>query len=305
MPLPLRCNLTNHHTHPLMSKKLTGAEKEVRRRLRRRFRFSVTDENKFSRILNLRLTAPGVILMAVIAAIALAIAGTFIVVNTPMRVLLPGYLRNAQRQQYEQTAMRIDSIASETAMRNKYVDNLVAILNSDLDTVLPPIPTDTVSRIYSIDSLAAASQAEIDFINKYKEREKFNLSVMSPIVAQGMKFINPLDGAELRQPEKNEDPRHATFDPLAVQPVSSIYRGTVLDVFNTPADGIVVIVQHPNEFVSRYSGITAPFVSRGDKISSGRRLGLVERDKAADITRPSFELWYNGTQVSPGDYIPF
>ena len=73
-----------------MSKKLTGAEKEVRRRLRRRFRFSVTDENKFSRILNLRLTAPGVIIMAVIAAIALAIAGTFFIVDTPVLVVPPG-----------------------------------------------------------------------------------------------------------------------------------------------------------------------------------------------------------------------
>ena len=84
MPLPLRCNLTNHHTHPLMSKKLTGAEKEVRRRLRRRFRFSVTDENKFSRILNLRLTAPGVIIMAGFDPLFPSLSRTVFFFETPL-----------------------------------------------------------------------------------------------------------------------------------------------------------------------------------------------------------------------------
>lgn len=288
-----------------MSNRLTGEEKEIRRRLRRRFRLLLTDENRFSRIINFRFSTLGLIVTAVVAALLLAVPGIFIVVNTPARVLLPGYLRNAQRQQYEMTALRIDSIVSETAMRNMYVDNIVAILNSDLDTVLPPVPSDTLQHVYTIDSLAAASQAEIDFINKYRDRERFNLSVMSPVVAQGMKFINPLDGAEIRVPEKNEDSRQASFDPLAIQPVSSTFRGTVFDVFNTTADGIVVIVQHPNDFISRYTGITTPFVSRGDKVASGQRIGLVERDKATHISRPSVELWYNGTRVNPRDYIPF
>lgn len=288
-----------------MSKKLTGAEKEVRRRLRRRFRLSLTSENTFSRIVHLRLSMPGLIITIVVAAIILAIGGIFIVVNTPLRVALPGYLRNAQRQEYEQTAERIDSIVSQTSIRNSYVDNLLAVITGDLDTVLPPIPVDTLSRIYTLDSLAKASEAEREFLDKYRERERFNLSVMSPIVAQGMKFVNPLEGAELRLPEKNQDPRFADFEPLATQPVSSIYRGTVLDIFNTPAEGIVVMVQHPNDFVSRYTGITSPFVSRGDKVTSGQRLGLVERNKAANITRPAFELWYNGTRVNPRDYIPF
>lgn len=288
-----------------MSKKLTGAEKEVRRRLRRRFHLSLTNENTFSHIFHVSLSTTGLVLSVVAAAIVLAIVGISLVVNTPMRALLPGYLRNAQRRQYEQTAMRIDSIASETAVRNMYVDNIVAILNSDLDTVLPPIPVDTLPRAYSIDSLAAASQAEIDFLNKYRDREKYNLSVMSPVVAQGMKFINPFEGAEIRVPEKSEDPRQATFDPLATQTVSSVFRGTVLDIFNTPSDGIVAIVQHPNDFISRYTGITTPFVTRGDKVASGQRIGLVERDKASRISRPSLELWYNGTRVNPRDYIPF
>ncbi len=288
-----------------MSKKLTGIEKEVRRRLRRRFRLSLTDENTFSPIIHLRLSTPGLVVTAFIAAVILAIVGIFIVVNTPMRVILPGYLRNAQRREYEQTAVRIDSIVTETSVRNKYVDNLLAVITGDLDTELPSLPIDTLSRVYTLDSLAKASEAEKEFLDKYRERERFNLSVMSPIVAQGMKFVNPLEGAEIRLPEKNQDPRHADFDALATQPVSSIYRGTVLDVFNSPSDGIVAIVQHPNDFVSRYTGLTSSFVERGDKVVSGQRLGLVERDKAQSISRPAFELWYNGTRVNPRDYIPF
>ena len=280
-------------------------EKKISRRFRRYFSLSLSDENTFSNIFQFRLSTLGLILSAVASAIILAVIGIFLVVNTPLRAILPGYLRSAERRQYEQTAMRIDSIASEAAMRNMYVDNIVAILNSDVDTVLPPIPTDTLLLKYTIDSLAAASQAEKDFLNKYRERERFNLSVMSPIVAQGMKFINPLEGAEILVPEKNEDPRNAFFEPRATQPVASVFRGTVLEVLNTPENGIVVVVQHPNDFVSRYTGITSMLVSRGDKVSQGQRIGLVEREKARHIAHPSYELWYNGTRVNPRDYIPF
>ena len=82
-------------------------------------------------------------------------------------------------------------------------------------------------------------------------------------------------------------------------PLSAIYRGTVISV-NTSADGTSsVTVQHPNDFVSIYSGLDHIFVDRGQRVEPGQRLGHIGTMPA------NFELWHKGSPLDPGDYINF
>ena len=54
-------------------------------------------------------------------------------------------------------------------------------------------------------------------------------------------------------------------------------------------------------FISKYSGINETFVSKGDKVTTGQRIGLSNKNKQSF----SFELWHKGTQLNPLDYIAF
>lgn len=263
------------------------------------------DENRMHRIFNRRTTVTRFIITMLILVLFAGFAGVFIIVNTPLRRVLPGYLYSNERMDVINNTQRLDSLSGEVSLRNKYVDNILAILNNDVDTVIPEV-TDTLSRIIPIDSIITTSELERDYVTQYEYNQRFNLSVLSPLAATGFTFVNPMQGAEARFPEEGEDARRMTFDMPRIQPVSSIYRGTVLDVYNTLDHGFTVIVQHPNDFISRYSGLTEVMTKRGEAVLPGSRLGLIERDKAEKSgLMPTFELWYKGAAVNPREYIPF
>lgn len=277
----------------------------IRKKLRKRIRLVVVDENKMHRILNRRLPWWRLVAWIIIGIVSLGFAGVLIIVNTPLKSFLPGYLYAYEREDVMSAAMQLDSLNSEVSVRNMYVDNILNILNGNIDTVIPDV-VDTTRVTVSIDSIITASEIERDYVKQYEDNQKFNVSVLSNLAAQGMTFINPFQGAEARLPEEGEDERRVTFDLPLLQPVSAVYRGTVMDVYNTMDNGYTVIIQHPNDFISRYSGLTQLGVSRGETTMPGMRIGMIDRDKTDKLSiTPSFELWYRGAAVQPRDYIPF
>ena len=257
------------------------------------------------RIVNKRATLTRFIVYFLILSCIAGFIGIIIIVNTPLRAFLPGYLYSYERDDMMNTAQRLDSMSNEVSVRNAYIDNILAILNNEVDTVIPEVNDSTI-RIIPIDSIINTSELERDYVKQYEAAQRFNVSVLTPLAAQGFTFVNPMQGAEARFPEEGEDARRITFDMPRLQPVSSIYRGTVLDVYNTMDGGFTVIIQHPNDFISRYSGLTEVMARRGDTVVPGTRIGLVERDKAQQLgLTPSFELWYKGAAVNAREYIPF
>ncbi|MDE5632416.1 MAG: M23 family metallopeptidase, partial [Muribaculaceae bacterium] len=126
---------------------------------------------------------------------------------------------------------------------------------------------------------------------------RFNLSVLAPIAAEGMIFASPV-------------PSTATVEPLstggvsAVQPaalpVSAVYRGSVTGLYYDGDGRAVVTVQHPNDFVSVYSGLDDVFVVKGAKVAASQRIGHTSAGRPL-----VFELWHNGALLAPGDYVAF
>lgn len=280
-------------------------DKRISKLLTRRVRIVLIDENRLHRLFNRRMTLWRFIVAFAVGVCVAGFIGILVIVGTPLRSFLPGYLYSYERDGMMTTAQRLDSLSSEVSTRNMYVDNLISILNNDIDTVIPLV-VDSVPRLIPIDSIITTSEIERDYVKQYEANQRFNISVLTPLAAQGITFVNPMQGAEARFPEEGEDARKITFDMLRLQPVSAVYRGTVLDVYNTLDAGFTVIVQHPNDFISRYSGLTEVMVKRGENVMPGSRLGLIERDKAQQNNiNSTFELWNKGAAVNPREYIPF
>lgn len=281
-----------------------GLDKETRQRLKRRVRLSIVDETRMERIADVGMSRWKFVIGIIVGIVVLGLVGVILIVTTPLKAILPGYLYSYERDDVMSATMKIDSISEEVAMRNAYVDNILAILQNDIDTEVPQIGDSTVVAI-PIDSIITASELERDFVKQYEASQKYNVSVLTPLAAQGIAFVNPMQGARVREPAEGDDGRRLTFDLPKLQPVSSIYRGTVLDVYNTLDGAFTVIVQHPNDFISRYSGLTDVAVKRGQTVAPAMRLGIIDRDTAERYgLQPTFELWYNGTPVNPRDYLP-
>ena len=249
-------------------------------RSRRRWRVEIINENTLARTWSMRL--PEMRAWIVGGCLLAALASLVIVVGvfTPVGRLLTGRLPLSLRDQYREMAVRVDSLSKIARVQEAYAGNIVAILTDSVPTELPLKGEAAQGSTANPDSLLPASEAEKRFVQQFDARERFNLSVLSPIAAEGMIFESPTVGED----------RHG--------PVSATYRGTVVAISQNHRGMYTLTIQHPNDFISIYSNLTDIYVDRGQKVATGQRIGR------STIEAPlSFELWRGGTELAPEQYI--
>lgn len=246
---------------------------------RRRYRVEIINENTLSRVWSIKFVGFRAILAAagVLAAITSLIAVIFMF--TPLGRLLPGGLKGDVRRQYTEAALKIDSLERISREQTAYTSNIIAILT---DSLPDPVIPDARQPSALIDTLISAGENELRFVKQYEQEQRFNLSVLSPIAAEGMIFEAPSE------------------TDTGAGPVNAVYRGSVVAAF-TGDDGLsTLVVQHPNDFISVYNDLDQVYVDRGDKIVAGQRIGH------ATSGRPLlFELWHSGARLDPALYIAY
>lgn len=276
-------------------KKVTANE------IKRRYRLSFSSENTLHEIWSVRFTRMRVVFILVIIILALASLISTIIVTTPLRTYLPGYIKSEQRSEYIMANLRVDSLENAIANRNRYFENLRDLLNGELPTTInkqTDIQQDSIGWAFN-DSLLLPTERENEFVKAFDEREQFNIAVLTPLAAQRIVFASPLqitgiiknvttdlsEGTEIAAPEGTS--------------VSAIYDGTVIGVDYTIANGIHVTVQHPEGFISQYQNLKNCYVQKGAKVSAAQRIGTTSKSNFI------IELWHNGIAVNPKDFIPF
>lgn len=250
-------------------------------RTRRRWRVEIINENTLSRIWSLRLTGlkawifGGTLLAAIASLIAV------IIIFTPVRAILSGELPGKMRDRYIDMALRIDSISERARIGETYSMNIMSILTDSINAdSLRAEASKLAEENPTVDSLLPASEREKQFIKQFEARERYNLSVLSPIAAEGMIF---------EPPTSTED---------GSGNVSAIYRGTVISVENLPGGRSNITVQHPNDFISIYRNMSDTYVDKGAKVAANQRIGYSTTDAPM-----LFELWHSGTLLDAGEYI--
>ncbi len=247
---------------------------------RRRWRVEIINENTLARVWSMRLSefkawiAGG----ALIAAIGSLIA--VILIFTPIRSLLSGELPGDLRDRYTELALKLDSVSERARISEAYSANIVAILTDSVseDDVRRRVET----SVATTDSFITASEREKQFVQQFESRERFNLSVLSPIAAEGMIFEAP------------------TATDAGTGNVGAIYRGTVI-ALDYGSNGLgVIAIQHPNDFISVYSNLSDTYVEKGAKILAGQRIGASTTDAPL-----LFELWHSGTLLDTPQYIKY
>ncbi len=267
-----------------------------------RYRLQLINDSHMTTLWSFSGSRRRMVLLAIMLFFIITIAGAALIGMTPLRTLLPGYLKRSQR--YEMTAMsvRVDSLSRLSAVNNRYLDNLVAILNDEIDIdSIRQADTDSVNLSkLPVDSLLGTSITEREFVRRYEQRERFNVSVLSPIAAEGMVFY-----PAVRSPlaKASEPSGRISYQLAPSSPVSAIYRGTVIESHYVPGQGYTMLIQHPHDFISRYTGLAEPMAERGTKVNTGARIGLSSSARADERPPVTLEMWYNGSRLDPGDYI--
>ena len=268
-----------------------------------RFRLSFINENRFNEVWTIKFTRTEIVIATLLLVSALSCLVATIIVLSPIRTLLPGYLKEAQRQENIVNSMRIDSLTTQVNINNAYISTLESLLANPTDSVTVNV-TQQQGEPLPPDSLLPASENEKQFVRQFEENERFNLNVLSPIAAEGISFYPPVShGTELTSETPSTFSITLTAPPAST--VCAIYAGTVIESYMARGNRNTIIIQHPNGFVSKYSGIHTPFTSTGDKVDKGSVIGITSPKDSHQDTSVTFELWNKGAALNPREYIAF
>ncbi len=287
------------------TKKKAG-RKSFWHQIRFKYKLSFFNENTLEEVWSYRVSKLSAIITLVFFAFLLVTITSVIIIMTPIRNYLPGYLDVEVRKEIVQNALRADSLERMIEIQALYLDNVAGILAG----------TTTIDSVRRIDSLAQVNpnyviprgEREEAFIKTFEEEEKYNLTSLNPnpMPADGIFFVKPINGviSAAFEPEI----RHYGMD-LVSSPNESVLAtldGTVVFTGFDPNSGNVIQIQHRNGFLSVYKHNELLLKEIGDVVIAGEAIALVgNTGKLSTGPHLHFELWFRGLPVNPAEYIAF
>lgn len=289
-----------------MARKQRRNTKSFWHRIRFKYKLSFFNEATLEEVWSFRLSQLSAFITLAVFAFLLIAFTAFIIIKTPIRNYLPGYLDVEIRKEIMQNALRADSLERMIAIQSLYLDNVAGILSGTMK----------LDSIREIDSLAQVnanydiprSKEEEQFVKEFEEAEKYNLAVLNPnlVPTDGVFFYKPVNGVVSSHYET--DIRHYGVDLVAApkESVLSTLDGTVVFTGFDPNYGNVIQVQHKNGFLSIYKHNELLLKEIGDHVVAGEAIALVgNTGKLSTGPHLHFELWYKGSPVNPEEYIAF
>jgi len=278
---------------------------EFWKKMRFKYKLSFLNENTLEEVFALRLSRLSGILTMVAFAVFLILLTSIVIIKTPIRNYLPGYLDSEIRQGIIVNALRTDSLQQQLSDQSKYLNNVNAILRGDM-------PVDKVRKIDSVQDNKhlnlEKSKQTAEFVRNYEKEEKYNLTATQTSLPRpdNIFFYKPVQG--IVSSDFNLSEKHFGIDiaTKANESVLATMKGVVIYAGFDPNFGYVIQVQHSNGFVSVYKHNALLLKKAGDEVNSGDVIALAGNTGTLSTgDHLHFELWNKGKPVNPREYINF
>ncbi len=275
---------------------------------RSKYKLTFFNESSLEDVWTICFSRFGAIMTAILLVAFIVIAILSIIVGTPVKNLLPGYLKTDERIEMVDKILQVDSLAAEVQRRDAYIKNLSAILTGEIkiDSIGQQADSLLATRR---DTLLPESKLAADYVKQYEEEEKYNLNVFTPTTPiDGKLFYPPLKGKIVRK----YDPKEGHFGVDIQCPrntsVSAVLDGTIVSAGYTLAYGYVIAIQHNNNYLSIYKYNSGLLKNIGDKVLGGEKIavtGWEEGKSSKQSCTAEFQLWHMGQSLDPEKYITF
>lgn len=281
---------------------------DIWKRLHFKYRLSVMNENTLEEVWSIKASMFSGGVLFLLFAISLVTITSFLIIATPIRYYLPGYLDAEVREKALRAAIRVDSLQQQLNYQEAYINNLKNVFTGVLDVDSVKI-TDTIS-VSGNDPLLKRTEKEKVFVDRYEDKERYNLSVISPTASgpmEGVVFFKPLKGLVVSKFNPSNDRYGIDLKVASQETVLAVLEGTVVFSGYDFTTGYTMQIQHKNGFVSIYKNNTLLLKKVGDKVRTGEAIAVIGDGKAKENAGSvlGFELWYKGNPVNPEDYIAF
>lgn len=276
------------------------------KRVRFKYKLSFINENTLEEVWSFRLSLFSAFVTLTVYAISLITITALIIIMTPIRNYLPGYLDVEVRKEIMENALRADSLERMIQIQDLYLRNVTQIMSGEIEL-------DSIRRIDSlaqtdVDYQIPRSEAEQAYVKDFEQDEKYNLTVLDVNASHSNTFFfyKPVNG--MVSSRYQADIRHFGID-IAAKPNESVLAtldGTVVYAGYDPNEGNVIQLQHKNGFISIYKHNETLLKEPGQSVVAGEAIALVGNSGVLSTgSHLHFELWLEGKPVNPEDYIVF
>ena len=270
-----------------------------------KYKLTITNENTLEEIVGIHVSKLNGVSVLLSAVTVIFLIAALIIVFTPLRNYLPGYMNTEIREQVVNNALRADSLQWLLERQRMYIMNIQDIISGNIK----------VDSVHTIDSLTETrteelmerTQAEEEFRKQYEETERYNLTTIDNAQAiTGLIFFRPTRGMVSSGFDANQ--KHFGID-IAASPNESVLAtldGTVILATYTADTGYVIQVQHSQNLISVYKHCGSLLKKVGDSVKAGEAIALVG-NTGEKTTGPHlhFEIWNRGRALDPSKYIVF
>jgi len=284
-----------------MSKWNTGGFWE---KLRFEYKLSFLNENTLEEVFSFRISRLQGYAALFLFVVFLITLTSFVIIKTPIRNYLPGYLPIDVRQEIIENALRVDSLETSLQIQTQYINNVRAALNGTLEADEVLQTTDSITDKSAL--VLTKSKESEEFVKNYDEEEKFNLYGSGTGTVDRPFFYCPLKG--VLSLVYNVQTKHFGVDIAAMpnEPILAVQKGTVVFAGFVPETGYVIQIQHLNGFFSVYKHCASLLKSQGEQVENGEAIALVGNSgQFSTGAHLHFELWQNGRALNPEEYITF
>ena len=248
-----------------------------------KYRVVIMNESTLEEVNTFRLNRLNVFVYSGLFAILMITLTTLVIIYSPLKQYILGFSEADLRKQIVDLTFQTDSLQQRIVSNDAYFGSLQKVLTGDIepDKINKDSVLNAVQQI-PVEVDIQASEEEMKLRGEVAEEERYN--VFDVATANTRKaFFPPIQG--MLSSEFKADKRHYGID-------------------LTAAEGTVLIIEHPHNFVSVYKHNAAITKRQGDQVRAGEVIAKVgNTGELSTGIHLHFELWHEGYPVDPLNYM--
>jgi murein DD-endopeptidase MepM/ murein hydrolase activator NlpD len=273
-----------------------------------KYRFSVYNDTTFEEIWRVRLTQYNAFLLITFLFLFIIGATTALISFTNLREFIPGYPDVTMRRNILMSAIRLDSLERELALRDKYFNNLNALISGKQPSEVI-VRQDSTKKYNSIKF--NNSPEDMALRAKIEKEEKFNLTLAPGLIESNslasLHFFPPVRGIVSGKYDLRTKHFGTDIVTKPKSPVAAALDGTVIFTGWTMETGYVIEIQHKNNLVTVYKHNAGLLKEAGELVRAGETISVVGDSGELYTSGPHlhFEIWFKGNTLDPEKHIIF
>ncbi|MGB1004160.1 MAG: M23 family metallopeptidase [Salibacteraceae bacterium] len=288
-----------------MEDKPEKKRKKVIRKLRRKFRLVIINDDTYEEHFSFKLSLLNIIVAIGILTMTVAIIAGGIISFTPLREYIPGYSNLETKKKAAYAYHKADSLDNELRIRDNYLQNIRLILSGEIKA--DSLTQREIENV-RIDNITDYKSVEDSLMRlNIEEQEKYALQNSEKNITDKVYFFfTPIKGTVIDHFDSKT--RHYGTDIVAKadESIKAVMDGTIVMADYTTKAGFVIQIQHRNNLVSVYKHCSAVLKQVGETVTAGDPIAIV--GNTGELTTGPhlhFELWENGVAIDSEKYIKY